>query len=58
MMQIADLMRFESETSQTRRKTAKPTKNDALLKSVLQHNWAMHHMHGASGPSENVYGIP
>jgi len=47
--QMADLMRFEPETSQTRRKTAKPAKNDALLKSVLQHNWAMHHMHGAKG---------
>jgi len=49
MNQIADLMRFELETSQTERKTAKPAKNDALLNSVLQDNWAMHHMNGAKG---------
>ena len=47
MIQIADFIIFEPETSQTRRKTAKPAKNDALLKSVLQHKWATHHMHRA-----------
>ena len=37
MNQIVDLTIFKPETSQTRRKTAKPAKNDALLKSALQH---------------------
>ena len=49
MIQIADLMRFEPKTFQTQRKTVKPAKNDALLKSVLQHKWAMHHTHRAKG---------